>query len=86
MEGKLKYKGQLDKDLVEWLSPRGIKPDRGIFSDEDKQEYKKIEGSDPEGEKIINQTPEGAIYNIVDVKLLDEITGPKLKVDGTLCG
>ena len=44
MEGKLQYQGQLDQDLIEWLSPRRSKSNRGYISEEEKQDYKQIEG------------------------------------------
>ena len=59
MEGYFQDQGQLDKDLVEWLSPRGSQPNRGFFSKEEKQEYIQIESLAPEGSVISNQYPEG---------------------------
>ena len=38
MEGKFKDQGKLDQQLEEWLSTRGSQPDRGFFSEEEKQE------------------------------------------------
>ena len=55
MEGKFQDQGHFDQDLEEWLSPRGIQPDCGLFYEEEKQESKQIEYSDPEGEIISNQ-------------------------------
>ena len=49
MEGKLQDQGQIDQDLEEWLYPRGIQSICGFFSEEDKQEYIRIEDSAPEG-------------------------------------
>ena len=43
MEGKLQYQGQLDQYLEEWLYPRGIKPNQGFFSEEEKQESTRTE-------------------------------------------
>ena len=37
MEGELQYQGQIDQDLEEWLYPRGIQPDSGFLSKEDKK-------------------------------------------------
>ena len=34
MEGELQDQGQLDQDLEEWLSPRGVQPDHSFFSEE----------------------------------------------------
>ena len=58
MEGKFQDQVQLDQDLEEWLSPRGIQTDHGFLSDQDNQDYIRIEDSDPEGAIIINQAPE----------------------------
>ena len=69
-----------------WLYPRGIKPDRGFFSEEEKQEYIHIEGSALEIAIIINQTLEGEISTMVVVKWLDAIKGQIVKVDSLLCG
>ena len=38
MEGKFQDQRQLDQDLEEWFSQRGIQPDRGFFSEEENQE------------------------------------------------
>ena len=51
------------------MSPRGIQPDIGFFSEEEKQESIQIEGSAPEGSIISNQAAEGEISTIVAVKL-----------------
>ena len=40
----------------------------------------------PEGEMISNQAPEGAIYTMVVIKWSDEKKGPRVKVDGPICG
>ena len=45
-----------------------------------------MEDSAPEGAIIINQASEGAISTMVVIKLSDEIKGPRIKVDGPLCG
>ena len=65
MEGEFKYQGQLDQDLEEWLSPRGIQSVHGFFSENYKQESIRIEDSAPEGEIIINQALEGEISTMV---------------------
>ena len=54
----MKDQGQLDKDLEDWLYPRGSQPHCNLFSEEDKQELIQIEGLDPEVAIIINQPPE----------------------------
>ena len=41
-EGKFQDQGQLDQDLEEWLSPRGIQSVHGFFSEEDKRESIRI--------------------------------------------
>ena len=67
-EGKLQDQGQIDQDLEEWFSPRGIQTNQGFFYKEDKKEYTQIEGLDSEGATISNQSPEGVIYTTVVVK------------------
>ena len=57
MEGKFQYQRHIAKYLEEWLSPRGIQYDQGLFSEEEKQDSIQIEGSAPEVEIIINQSP-----------------------------
>ena len=86
MEGELQDQGQLDQDSEEWLSSIGSQPDRGLFSEEENQESTGIEYSAPEGATISNQSPEGAIYTMVVIKWSYAIKGPRVKVDGPLCG
>ena len=57
MEGRFQYQRHIAKYLEEWLSPRGIQYDQGLFSEEEKQDSIQIEGSAPEVEIIINQSP-----------------------------
>ena len=57
MEGELHGQGQLDQDLEEWLSPRGIQYVQSFFSEEEKQDTIRIEDSDTEGSIISNQAP-----------------------------
>ena len=52
MEGEFQDQGHIDKDLEEWLSPRGSQSVHGFFSEEEKQESIRIEDSDPEGARI----------------------------------
>ena len=85
MEGKIPDQGQLDQDLEEWLFPRGIQPNCGFFSEEEKQESIHIEDSAPEGEIISNQDPEGEIYNMVVIKWSYAIKYPRAEVYGPLC-
>ena len=47
MEGEFQDQGQLDKDLEEWLSPRGSQSVHGFFSEEEKQDSIRIEDSTP---------------------------------------
>ena len=86
MEEKFQYKGYIDKVLEEWLYPRGSQPNRGFFSEDQKQESTRIEGLDSEGETIINQAPEGEIYTMVVVKWSDAVEGNIVKVYGPMCG
>ena len=58
MEGEFQYQGQLDKDLEEWLSPRGSQSVHGFFSEEENQESIRMEDSAPEGARMSNQAPE----------------------------
>ena len=58
MEGEFQDQGNLDKDLEQWLSPRGSKYVHNFFYVEEKQQSIRIEDSDPEGEIISNQDPE----------------------------
>ena len=58
MEVILQAQGEFGQYLDEWLSPIGSQPDHGFFSEEEKQESIKIEGSAPEGANISNRDPE----------------------------
>ena len=86
MEGKFQDQGHLDQDLEEWFSPGGIQSVHGFFYEEEKQESIRMEYSAPEGAIIINQAPQGAISTMVVIKCSDTIKGPRVKVDGPLCG
>ena len=86
MEGELQYQGQIDQYLEEWLSTRGSQPDRGFFSEEEKQESIRIEYSAPEGAIISNQAPEGEKYNMVVVKWSYKVEGSGDNIDTPLCG
>ena len=59
MEGEFQDQGQLDQDLEEWLSPRGIQSVHGFFSEDEKQESIRTEDSTPEGAIMSNQASEG---------------------------
>ena len=54
MKGEFQDQGQLDQELEEWLSPRGSQYVHSFFSEEEKQESIRIEGSAPEGARISN--------------------------------
>ena len=86
MEGEFQDQGQLDQYLEEWLSPRGIQPGRGFFSEDDKQESIKFECSAPEVEIITNQDPEGEISTMVVVKWSYTVEGLGENIDAPLCG
>ena len=58
MEGHFQYQGKLDKGLEEWLYIIGSQPSHILFSEDDKQEYTRTEGLDPEIQKISNQALE----------------------------
>ena len=45
-----------------------------------------MEDTAPEGSRISNQAPEGAIYTMVVIKWSDANKGPIVTVDGPLCG
>ena len=61
MEDKFQDQGHIDKYLEEWLSPRRIKTNRGLFYEEEKEDYTCIKDSSPEVAIINNQAPEGSI-------------------------
>ena len=86
MEGESQDQGKLDKYLEEWLYPRGSQYVHGFFSEEDKQESIRTEDSAPEGARISNQASEGEISIMVVIKWSYKIKGPRVKVDGPLCG
>ena len=86
MEGEFQDQGQLDQDLEEWLSPRRSQSVHCFFFEEEKQEYIRIEDSASEGARISNQASEGEIYTMVVIKWSGAIKGPRVKVDGPLCG
>ena len=68
------------------MSPRGSQSVHGFFSEEEKQESIQTEDSAPEGARISNQAPEGSIFTMVVIKWSGAIKGPRVKVDGPLCG
>ena len=68
MEGEFQDQGQLDKDLEEWLYPRGSQSVHGFFSEEENQEYIRMEDSAPEGAMTSNQATEKETYNMVVIK------------------
>ena len=57
-----------------------------FFSEEEKQESIQLEDSDPEVARISNQAPEEVTSIMVFIKWSDAIKGPRIKVDGPICG
>ena len=86
MEGEFQDQGQLDQDLEEWLSPRGIQFVHGFFSEEEKQESIQTEDSAPEGAIISNQAPEVETSTMVVVKYSDKVERSGDNIDSLLCG
>ena len=86
MEGELKYQGQLDQDLEEWLSPRGSQSVHGFFSEEDKRDSIRIEDSSPEGTIINNQTSDVVTYTMGIIKCSEKVEGSGNNIDSPLCG
>ena len=72
--------------MEEWLSPRGIQPDRILFSEEEKQESKQIEDLDPEVTITSNQAPEGGTSTMVVVKWSDKVEESGDNIYAPLCG
>ena len=68
------------------MSPRASRYFHGYFSKEENQESIRIEDLAPEGAIIKNQDPFGAISSMVVIKRSDAIKGPRVKVDGSICG
>ena len=87
-EGIFQDKRQLDQNLEELLYPRGGQPDRGFFSDEEKQESTRIEGSAPEGATISNLASEISISPkvMVILKWSYDINGPIFTVEIPMYG
>ena len=85
-EGKLKYQGQLDQDLGEWLSPRGSQPLRGFFYEEEKQKFIRIEDSAQEGAIISNQAPYGGTSAMLVVKWSYAVERYGENIPSPLCG
>ena len=86
MKCELKYQGQLDQDLEEWLYSRGSQPDHGFFSEEEKIESIRIEYLAPEGEIIGNQDTEVGISTMLVFKWSDNVEGYGDNIDAPLCG
>ena len=86
MESNKKITGNLEQDLEQWLSPIGIQPECGLFSEKQTQQSTQIEGASQEGAKISNQDPEGAMSTMVVLKCSDAIKVTRVKVDGPLGG
>ena len=86
MEGEFQDQGQLDQDLEEWLSPRGIQSVHGFFSEEEKQESIRMEDSFPEGERISKQSQKGETSTMLVVKWSDKVEGSGDDIYSPLCG
>ena len=86
MEGEFQDQGHIGQYSENWFSPRGIQPNRGLFSEYMKQGYTWIEIQDPDGATTTNQAPEGVIYTMVVVKWSDNVEGQVEKIDDPLCG
>ena len=86
MEGEFQDQGQLDQDLEEQLSPRGSQYVHYLFSEEEKKESTQIEDSDPEGEIISNQAPQGGTSTMVVIKWPEKVEGSGDNIDSPLCG
>ena len=86
MEGEFQNQEQLDQDLEDWLSPRGIQSVHGFFSEEEKQQSIQTEDSAPEGAIISNTAPEGETAKMVIVKWSDKVEGSGDDIDSPLCG
>ena len=84
MEGEFQDQGQLDQDLEEWLSPRGIQSVHGFFSEEEKQDSIRTEDLAPEGARMSNQAPEGETSTMVVVKWSDKVERPGDDIDSHL--
>ena len=85
MEGEFQYQGQIDQYLEEWLSPRGVQPDCGFFSEEERQESIQKEYSAPEGAIICNQAQQGGTSTMVVVKWSDKVEDSGENVVTSLC-
>ena len=85
-EGEFQDQGQLDKDLEEWLSPRGSQSVHGFFSEEDNQESIRMEDSAPKGAMISKEAPEEGAYKMVVIKWSDKLEGSGENIDSPLCG
>ena len=86
MEGEFQDQGQLDKDLEEWLSPRGNQPNCRFFSEEEKRQSIYLEVSAPEEEIISNQAPERETSTMVVVKCSENVEGSGDNIYSPLCG
>ena len=81
MEGEFQDQGQLYQDLEEWLFPRGSQSVHGFFSEEENQEYIRIEDSAPEGVRMSNQDSEEETFKMVVVKWSDKVEGSGDNID-----
>ena len=85
MEGEFQDQRQLDQELEEWLSPRGIQSVHGFFSEKEKQQSIQTEDSAPEGAIISNTAPEGDTARMVIDKWSDKVEGSGDDIVSPLC-
>ena len=68
------------------MSPRGIQPVHGFFSEEEKQESIRMEYLAPEGAIISNEAPEAEASKMVVIKWSDKVEGSGDNIESPLCG
>ena len=86
MEGEFQDQGQLDRDLEEWLSPRGSESVHSLFSEEENQESIHIEDAAPEGAIISNQALEVETSTMIVIKCSEKLEGSRDNIESPLCG
>ena len=86
MEGEFQDQGQIDQDLGEWLYPIGIQSVHGFLSEEENQDYIRIEDLAPEGAIITNLVPEGGSSTMVVIKWSENVEGSGENIDSPLYG
>ena len=68
------------------VSKRTIQSVHGFFSEEEKQEYTRIEDSASEGAIITNQALEGETSTMAVIKWSENFEGSEENIDSPLCG